>query len=307
MEISKQTQNAGDNSFQIQSTGSIFILNTQEKFFPFLSKEQNEQIHEEHPQKAIDIINTIREELNHLDSRDRINLSIFRHAAETVHEIDKSALCALTIFYILSYLSPNSLTIHDGLTHLSAIMEKLSEEGLPTNSHWIDHLELLKTIRFVSPWAPRKLSQYYPECVPGYTSLGIKIGSPQHEQAKKILQDAQLPDTFLINNEFLSDYVRFPLPDSYMISSLAYHSVPLTEKQKQALQQVIRLYDTDPNKKEIVNKRFMMVFDTFPVLKKIHTWWDTIPYSFDATPVGLLLATLNAQRFESNIPDYFEE
>lgn len=36
MEISKQTQNAGDNSFQIQSTGSIFILNTQEKFFPFL-------------------------------------------------------------------------------------------------------------------------------------------------------------------------------------------------------------------------------------------------------------------------------
>ena len=248
----------------------------------------------------------IKDGLNNLDSGDRIKHSILHHAAEIVTEIDKSALCALTVFYILSYLRPNKLISFEGVLQLSNLMTKLSEEGLPENPLWVDHLELLQAVRIIPLWTPRKLSQYYPACVPGYTSIGIKTDSPQHEQAKKILQDAQLPDTFLLENKFLPGYVRFPLPDFYMINNLMYHSIPLTEKQKQAFQQVIHLYDTDPSKQEIVNKNFMKVFDFSPALKKIHTWWDTIPCSFDATPVGLLLANLNARRFEPTIPAYLE-
>lgn len=304
MELSNQTQKAGDNAIQLQVNGPVFILKENPSY---LLKNLNAETHKEYSLKTNEIMPMIKDGLNNLDSGDRIKHSILHHAAEIVTEIDKSALCALTVFYILSYLRPNKLISFEGVLQLSNLMTKLSEEGLPENPLWVDHLELLQAVRIIPLWTPRKFSQYYPACVPGYTSIGIKADSPQHEQAKKILQDAQLPDTFLIENEFLSDYVRFPLPDFYMINNLMYHSVPLTEKQKQACQQVIHLYDTDPSKQKIVNKNFMKVFDFSPALKKIHTWWDTIPCSFDATPVGLLLANLNARRFEPTIPAYLEE
>lgn len=304
MELSNLTQKARDNAIQLQVNGPVFIS---KESLLYLLKNLNAETQKEDSLKTNEIMPLIQNGLNNLDSGDRIKHSIFRHAAEIVTEIDKSALCALTVFYILSYFRPNNLISSEGLLQLSNFMKKLLEDGLPENPLWVDHLELLQAVRIIPLWTPRKLSQYYPACVPGYTSIGIKAGSPQHEQAKKILQDAQLPDTFLLENKFLPGYVRIPLPDFYMINNLMYHSVPLTEKQKQACQQIIHLYDTDPSKQEIVNKNFMDVFDFSPALKKIHTWWDTIPCSFDATPVGLLLANLNARRFEPTIPAYLEE
>lgn len=307
MGLNALTQKAGDNSLQIQAPGAVFIQGVTEERVRTIFKEMNAESHTKPAQKIQETTAAISEELCKLDNGNRIKRSILHHAAEIVTEIDKSALCALTVFYILSYFRPNNLISFEGLIQLSNFMKKLLEEGLPENPLWVDHLELLQAVRIIPLWTPRKLSQYYPACVPGYTSIGIKAGSPQHEQAKKILQDAQLPDTCLLENKFLPGYVRIPLPDFYMINNLMYHSVPLTEEQKQACQQVIHLYDTDPSKQEIVNKNFMDVFDFSPVLKKIHTWWDTIPCSFDATPVGLLLANLNARRFEPTIPAYLEE
>lgn len=241
--------------------------------------------------------------MQHIQNKeDHVKRSTIRYAIEIIDEIDNSALLALTVFYLLAYLRPPAPFSHDGLKQLSQIMTKLPVDQLPTGSDWIEHLDLLKVIRIVPLWKPRKLSQYYPECVTGYTSIGIKAGSLQHEQAQKILRAAQLSDAWLSPNEFLPGYVRIPIPSLQLTKALYYNSVQLMECQRQAFQQIIGLYDTDIIKKQIIIKRFMKTFDSFPVLKQIHTWWDAIPQSFDATPAGVLLANLNARNFEPKIP-----
>ena len=241
--------------------------------------------------------------VQHIQNKeDRVKRSTIRYAIEIIDEIDNSALLALTVFYLLSYLRPSAPFSQDGLMRLSQAMTKLPVDQLPTGSDWIEHLDLLKVIRIVPLWKPRKLPQYYSECVTGYTSIGIKAGSPQHEQAQKILRAAQLPDACLSPNEFLPGYVRIPIPSLNQVKNLIYNSVPINECQQQALLQIIGLYDTDITKKQIIIKRFMKIFDSFPVLKQIHTWWDAIPRSFDATPAGVLLANLNARNFEPKIP-----
>lgn len=241
------------------------------------------------------------------NGEDRLKRSTISYAVEIVDSIDNSALLALTVFYLIAYLRPSGLFSHDGLTLLSQSMNKLPIEKLPAGSDWIDHLELLKAIRIIPLWTPRKLSQYYPECVTGYVSIGIKAGSPQHEQARKILEDAQLSDNFLCPNEFLPGYVRIPISSLSLIKDLALNSVLLTKSHQQALRRIIGLYDTDPVKQQIIIKRFMTKWDSFPVLKQIHTWWDSIPRAFDATPVGILLANLNSRNFEPKIPAYLQE
>lgn len=306
MELSNLTQKAGDKSFQIQAPGAVFIQGVTEERVRTIFKEMNAESRTEPAQKSQETTAAISEELCKLDNGNRIKRSILHHAAEIVHEIDKSALFSLTIFYMLS-LRPTALNSLDGLMRLSQIMEKLSEENLPENPLWLEHLDLLKAVRIL-PWQrPCKLSQYYPSCVPGYTSVGIKVGSPQHEQAKKILQDVQLPDTLLLMNEFLTDYVRLPIADFSLLNQYEYNGTPLTEKHQQAFQTIIGLYDTDPGQQKTVNEHFMTAFDLFPALKKIHIWCDSIPYSFNITSVGLLLVNLNARRFEPTIPAYLEE
>lgn len=362
MELSKQTQSAGNNSNLVQSNNTIINNNyyeipesraieilkelsaetyakyTQEAYatiderlekfreeilkhfvqydnilkafsdpeFQILLKKA--QIHAATTERESDYTLLAKLLMQHIQNgEDRLKRSTISYAVEIVDSIDNSALLALTVFYLLSYLRPARPFSHDGLTSLSQVMEKLPIEKLPAGSDWIDHLELLKAIRIVSLWTPRKLSQYYPECVTGYVSIGIKAGSPQHEQARRILQYAQLPDTFLCPNEFLPGYVRIPVSSLNLIKDLALNSVPLTESQQQALRQIIGLYDTDAGKQQMIIKRFMEEWDSFPVLKQIHTWWDSIPRAFDATPVGVLLANLNSRNFEPKIPAYLQK
>lgn len=361
MELSNQTQKAGDNSNLVQSNNAIinnyygvtesrareifkelsadtYAKYTQEAYATIderLEKFKNEivkhflqydnvlkafsdpefqfllkraQLHAAITDRESDYTLLAKLLMQHIQNgEDRLKRSTISYAVEIVDSIDNSALLALTVFYLLSYLRPAGPFSHDGLTSLSQVMEKLPIEKLPAGSDWIDHLELLKAIRIVPLWTPRKLSQYYPECVTGYVSIGIKAGSLQHEQARRILQYAQLPDTFLCPNEFLSEYVRIPISSLSLIKDLTFNSVPLTELQQQTLQRIISLYDTDAGKQQMIIKRFMEEWDSFPVLKQIHTWWDSIPRAFDATPVGVLLANLNSRILEPKIPAYFQE
>lgn len=303
MELSNLTQKARDNAIQLQVNGPVFIS---KECLSYLLESQNAETKKEDSLKNNEIMPLIKNGLNNLDSGDRIKHSIFRHAAEIVSEIDKSALFSLTIFYMLS-LRPTALNSLEGLMRLSQVMEKLSEENLSENALWLEHLDLLKVVRIL-PWQrPCKLSQYYPSNVPGYTSVGINVNSPQYKRAKKILQDVQLPDFFLLRNEFLPGYVRLSIPDFSILKRYVFEGKPLTEKQQQALLSIIDLYDTDPAQQKTVNEHFMTAFDLLPALKKIHIWCDSIPYSFDITAVGLLLANLNARRFEPTIPAYLEE
>ena len=84
-----------------------------------------------------------------------------------------------------------------------------------------------------------------------------------------------------------------------LINGLA---LPLSDLEKQSLYKVFDLYDQNEEKLNIVKNAFYEKFDSYPILKKIHDWWDTIPYSISLTSIGRVLGHANAQSCNSNFP-----
>ena len=114
-------------------------------------------------------------------------------------------------------------------------------------------------------------------------------------------------ETCLKPNELLDGYVRIDIRSFDKIETLwvIHQGVgePITSKEKQVFEAVWKLYETDANKQKQVNEAFVKKWDSYPVLKEIHGWWDEIPTSFSITKVGEILAHTNAKRCDSTIPD----
>ena len=68
-------------------------------------------------------------------------------AIEIIGEIDNQALLALTVLYAFLYLMPMEGNINRGLDILEELYSKILYQELPKNDTWIDHLEILKTIK----------------------------------------------------------------------------------------------------------------------------------------------------------------
>lgn len=105
MGLNALTQKAGDNSLQIQAPGAVFIQGVTEERVRTIFKEMNAESHTKPAQKIQETTAAISEELCKLDNGNRIKRSILHHAAEIVTEIDKSALCALTVLYTFLFSS----------------------------------------------------------------------------------------------------------------------------------------------------------------------------------------------------------
>ena len=127
-------------------------------------------------------------------------------------------------------------------------------------------------------------------------------------KASELLQKISLnAETCLKPNEFLDGFVRIDIRSFDQIETLwVIHQgigKPITSKEKQVFEAVWKLYETDANKQKQVNEAFVKKWDSYPVLKEIHGWWDEIPTSFSITKVGEILAHTNAKRCDSTIPD----
>lgn len=78
---------------------------------------------------------------------------------------------------------------------------------------------------------------------------------------------------------------------------------PINESEITALEAVWNLYNTDENISKKVISAFMNEWDSYPSLKKLHTWWNALPLTFDITHVGTVLAHTNARRCDKSIPE----
>ena len=57
------------------------------------------------------------------------------------------ALCALTVAHAIGSFAPMQLTAREGLQDLNQLFTRLIYEKLPEGVDWIDHLDVLGTIR----------------------------------------------------------------------------------------------------------------------------------------------------------------
>lgn len=236
-------------------------------------------------------------------------------AVEIIDKIDDDALCALTVVHAVNSVVPSSGLCTIGLKTLSDLFEALIYMDLPTGTDWIDHLDILDAVRINSVDSFKKLDDFYPNFLDGYTAVGICVDSDTYATAVQLLKEAGLASTVLVPNEFLNGYVRIPVACKGMIGNLKVTrnitidgnvvrvEIPINEKEMSALNAVWNMYSTDAEMKKIVYSEFMREWNKYSSLKQLHMWWNRLSLAFDLTHVGTVLAHTNARRCDKMIPE----
>lgn len=236
-------------------------------------------------------------------------------AVEVVDKIDDDALCALTVVYAIEKAMPRSDSCRTGLEAMANLFDKLIYMKLPSGTDWIDHLDILDTVRINSIGSFKKFDDYYPERLCGYSCAGININSEAYSNALKLLEDTRLHPSFLVPNELLEGYVRLPVVTKQEINNIvkvvkitvngqpSTIQKPVDEKEVLALNAIWDMYSTDVEATQLAKSAFISMWDSYPSLKKLHVWWDSLPLSFTITHVGNVLAHTNARRCDESLPE----
>ncbi len=245
----------------------------------------------------------------------RKNRAGISRAVEIIDKIDDDALCALTVVHAVNKVMPLSGTCKSGLKVLANLFEKLIYMELPLGTDWIDHLDILDAVRINSVSSFKKIVDYYPERLIGYSSAGIHIDSEDYKTAVNLLAKANLNTSILCVNELLDGYVKLPVVEKAAIKSLTMtrnvivngqvlsQSSPINEKEITTLEEIWDLYSKDEESKRLAVLSFMNEWDSYPSLKKLRVWWDDLSFAFDITHVGTVLAHTNARRCDNTIPE----
>lgn len=230
-------------------------------------------------------------------------------AVKIVDEISDEALLGLTVFYSVQYFHPLTGIIQKGLDILNDLFGKLIYATLPTGNDWLDHLNILNTIRIGEFGGLIKMEEYYSKKFAGYMDVGIKKFSQEYYKAIELLNSNNLLLDILIEHELNTDYVRLNILNKKYIDSIQLinsHTTPLesplTDTQKNVIRSIYDLYKQDAEiRQENVNK-FMEEWNKRANLKILREWWNNIEYLILSTSVGNVLAHANAQRCDKSLP-----
>ncbi len=228
-------------------------------------------------------------------------------AIEIVDYIDNDALCGLTLVHAIDTYRPITGNIREGLEALNNLYSRLLYTELPKGMDWIDHLDILGTIRINSLSHFKRFIEYFPQELPGYACIGIKKDSEGYIKACDILHSIKLEPQTLISHELLDGFVRLPLRNNQDIDNLNIInggiSRKITEHEKTAFNEIWSMYESDASLQKSVNNEFMRIWDSFDVLKKVRLWWESMSVSFNITKIGTVLAHTNAKRCDTTLPD----
>ena len=207
----------------------------------------------------------------------------------------------------VDFSEPVSESVKGGLEILEGLFTKIMYEELPSGDRWLDHLDMLGAIRIMQLGNFKPLETYYAERFEGYSCVGIEKNSDNYKRAEECLTNVQLNNSILIDNDCFEGYVCLPVIRKTDINKLLVvneeGSRCINDAEKSALESIWELYDKDTSKLTEAHNNFTKLWDSFETLKKLHIWWNDIPYSFSITQVGTILAHTNAKRCDKGLPD----
>jgi hypothetical protein len=234
-------------------------------------------------------------------------------AVSIVHQIPDQALLGLTVFYAVTQISPKTGNIEQGLDILDGLFQRIIYDTLPEGTSWLDDLYVLGAIRFVGFVGfdeVKKMEEYYPYHLLGYTCEGVLENSVQHNEIINIFRENNInPEGLLVNHILSMNYLRLNIASKESIKDLYSKKtsgqttkVNLTEQQRQVLITIAEKYmkiDT-PYQQNIAP--FMKLWNERPHLKLLKRWWNKINIPINITSVGRVLAHANAQRCDNRLP-----
>lgn len=238
-----------------------------------------------------------------------------RKAIEVVNQITDEALLGLTMVYVVSKFTPTSYDIQEGLSALNYIYGKIIDnQRLPYNENWMEHLDLLSAIRLGTKGINefKKLDEYMPLRLSNYLISGIDNNSDKLIEIKKEFEQCGIPQNC---------FVLYPLKQNYIYLNLSNNiediritkelgeritiRTLLNENQKSVFKNALTIINKDESKNKSLRGKLMELWDTYPNLKMVKTWWDSLPCYFNITPVGVALANAYAHGKDSKIPSIY--
>ena len=244
---------------------------------------------------------------NDTDREKRLGI---KKAVEIVDSISDEALLGLTILHSVSTFTPTSGDMNSGLDVLNGLFEKLLYAELPTGGRWLDHLDLLGTIRVDSFQNLKPICEFYSEQLDGYVCAGISKESEDFNNAINILASINVSKDFLVDNIINPGFVRLNIPNQNSINTISRVievnqqkiSIPLSEHEIAKLKEILLLYNKDKKLIQNVKQRFSEEWEKRKTLRLLKKWWDKIPHAVTITEVGKVLAHANAQRCDNSLP-----
>jgi hypothetical protein len=193
-----------------------------------------------------------------------------------------------------SYL-PTSDVMDPGLNLLDSLFAQFSVSELPSESHWIEHLDVLGALRMVPFGGVRSYEEALGGSLDGWLAPGLEMGSEAMTQAA---------------TEFASLGVAVPLVEHELKPGFA--RVGYCSTQQMALR--VKGWDADLSAQVTALARskwglgsadaslfpsFAAKIDERPHLQEVRAWWNSITTPITITPVGRLLARANADRLDT--------
>lgn len=230
-------------------------------------------------------------------------------AVKIVDEVDDDALCGLTASYAVWRMYPLAASCEKGMDTIDSAFSTLVYRSLPYGRKWIEHLEILNAVRCTPIAGIRKFEDLYGSQIAGYICTGIKKDSDEYSKAMEIIHSNSLPVNILVDHEWNEGYVRLCVPhieylDHILVGTYdGQTSRGLNERERVALREIWGLYSKDLNVKGNVQCRFDEEIAKRPNIAAVRDWWNALPYAFNLTHAGIVLAHANAQQHDAEIDD----
>jgi hypothetical protein len=245
---------------------------------------------------------------------DRIARAGISLAVEIIDKVSDEALLGLTVAHSVSSFFPASGDVHQGLNTLNDLFGKIFYGKLPSGQEWLDHLDILNTVRLSSFGSLKKIQAYYSEVLSGYIDVGIEKDSESYTRAIEILDSNQLPRNILVEHSLNKKFLRIPVTNRAHIKSIVLQqavyregaqviiNIQLTTEQHNAIDSIYDIYLKDNTIKQNNINLFMDEWNKRGNLLTLKEWWDNIPIILTITSAGKVLAHSNAQRCDKDLP-----
>lgn len=249
----------------------------------------------------------------HIEHKDdRIITSTVSEAIKIVDQIDVYSLQVLTCVYAIldiKFLNPSTKNL---LYYMNGYIEQVLPEELPNTQEWVNHLDMLKLVRYNSISQFKSLKDIFNTTYTDNIVTGIKKDSDNYELVRKMFPNDEAFSAFMVDNDLLDGYVKLIINEDnvnngqvYQLINIAFISlVGSILEYKKTIQ---GYYDKDTNILQQVQNNFMVKFSSYPKLKAFNDWISSLNYSFDLTPLGRLIANINLKRYVPNLPIFYKK
>lgn len=235
-------------------------------------------------------------------------------AIEVVDQIDEVALIALSIVYAVSKYTPISPKLNEGLKVLDILYGKIiDKKSLPANSSWMEHLDLLSAIR-LSPKGInsfKKLEEYMPDQLKKYFEAGLKIDSDEYKLVLEKFNTVGAPLSCFEPHPLKKGYVHLTtsreVDNIFLLLKTPQGTIqtPLSKQQKDAFEYANSINFTLNCKDNEMTESFWKIWEGYPNLKEVRSWWNKLESHFQITPVGEALANAYIRGKEPSIPPMY--